>query len=157
VASATGVFEDQECPFNDRGGPESDRLETSVLEGSDNKFVSCLEDISGGISLDFSRDDKRPLPPLLDLTMGSAGELQDGKVRELELCGFSLEGRRKGKGLDVNPSVKERTDVASSDSARSEGCSSSEKTSLLLDDELYVASLSRASVDAVASSRPIPS
>jgi hypothetical protein len=60
-------------------------------------------------------------------------------------------------GLLTDPSVKERTERTSSDSPASERKSSSLKTSLLLDEELYVSSDSRALSDPVASSRPFPS
>src|SRR6185369_3829258 len=73
------------------------------------------------------------------------------------------DGRRctLGPATGIDPSVKDRTDVTSSDSAASDRSSSDKFCSLLLEeervDDAALLSFSLASVDDVASSRLLPS
>jgi hypothetical protein len=160
-----GVDDGQEnTPLDVRGGPEDDRrgvrMRFKDVAVTDDDAEGGEGGLSVGTFMVLSRMQNGGRPRLQPPTRGAAsgiGLVGVGSGIAVVCAGRSWTPRHatcRNESDGLAPSVNDRTDRTSSNSATSEGWSSSLRTSLLLEDDWL---LSRASVEEVASSRPNPS
>ena len=134
-----------------RGEPENDRLlKLECEEDGTNSGGGRKADGGDGSTRSFTCEN---LPRVVEGEREDEAEEGPANVGDRIVTWVCQEGRRSTPTVLEEPSVYDLTDLMSS-SATSDP--SSVKTSLLLSDELYAASCSRASVEEVASCNPIP-